>query len=318
MLRTAPRFLLLLPLLASCGCSGGSSDAASGAPLPDLGAVQATSLLGDELRPIVAEGEAHRKKLRQLEEARLAYEAAPEDLDAIIWYGRRLGYLNLYNEAIEIYTRGLELHPGNAKLLRHRGHRYLSLRDFEQATFDLSRALEAIGDSEDELEPDGQPNAKGIPRSTLHFNIYYHLALARWCAGDHAYAHDLFARCLHIAKRNPDLHVAAAHWMYVSARRIEIESKAEEIIREITKDMDVWENHAYLDLVMMYKGDTTAEELLDTTDPTRFATVGYGVGHYLMMNGRQDEAQEVFLRVVEAGNWPAFGTIASEAELAGL
>ena len=36
----------------------------------------------------------------------------------------------------------------------------------------------------DEVEPDGAPNARGIPRSTLQSNIWYHLGLAQYLAGD--------------------------------------------------------------------------------------------------------------------------------------
>lgn len=35
------------------------------------------------------------------------YQADPGDEDAIIWYGRRLAYLSRYNDAIEVYSRGL-------------------------------------------------------------------------------------------------------------------------------------------------------------------------------------------------------------------
>ncbi len=47
----------------------------------------------------------------------------------------------------------------------------------------------------------------------------------------------------------------------------------------------------------------------------RFATVGYGVGSLRLAEGRRDAAIDLFERVMEAGNWPAFGFIAAEAEL---
>ena len=43
---------------------------------------------------------------RNLEIARNNYTNDPDDLDNIIWYGRRLAYLGKYQEAISIYTTG--------------------------------------------------------------------------------------------------------------------------------------------------------------------------------------------------------------------
>ena len=44
--------------------------------------------------------------------------------------GRRLGYLGRYREAIDVYGEALERWPGDPFLLRHRGHRHLSVRAF--------------------------------------------------------------------------------------------------------------------------------------------------------------------------------------------
>src|SRR5258705_11135258 len=40
-----------------------------------------------------------------------------------IWYGRRLAYLGNDKQAIAIYTKGINLHPINARFYRHRAHR---------------------------------------------------------------------------------------------------------------------------------------------------------------------------------------------------
>ena len=47
-------------------------------------------------------------------------------------------------------------------------------------------------------------------------------------------------------------------------------------------------------------------------------TIGYGVGNYHLYNGRRDQATTVFRQVVDKQptQWPAFGYIAAEAELA--
>src|SRR6187402_374842 len=60
----------------------------------------------------------------------------------IIWYGRRLAYLGYYKEAIAIYTKGINLHPDNARFYRHRAHRYITLRCYDNAIVDLKKAID--------------------------------------------------------------------------------------------------------------------------------------------------------------------------------
>jgi hypothetical protein len=47
-------------------------------------------------------------------------------------------------------------------------------------------------------------------------------------------------------------------------------------------------------------------------------TIGYGVGNWHYYNGRRDQARKLFATIVDAHarEWPAFGYVASEAELA--
>ena len=74
--------------------------------------------------------------------------------------------------------------PNEPRLYRHRGHRYITIRKFDLAIADLRKASQLIAGKPDEIEPDGAPNKAGIPRSTLQSNIWYHLGLAQYLAGD--------------------------------------------------------------------------------------------------------------------------------------
>src|SRR5688572_18327456 len=130
--------------LALTGCSifpmwGSSGTGRQNDPRLPPG-VQAISLLGDTLRTIPLSIETRRRYEQQLAESRAAYERAPTDADSIIWLGRREGYLGHFREAIEIYTRGIRLDPYDARLYRHRGHRYISVREFNNAIVDFERA----------------------------------------------------------------------------------------------------------------------------------------------------------------------------------
>ena len=55
--------------------------------------------------------EARRELEAKLSEARTRYEAEPNNPDALIWFGRRLGYLGRFTEAIEAYTTGIRKFP---------------------------------------------------------------------------------------------------------------------------------------------------------------------------------------------------------------
>ena len=150
---------------------------------PDPAPFQAVSLLGDTLRTLPMSAATRARYEAQRDTAWRHYQAAPANMDSLIWYARRLGYLGQLREAIAVYTRGVALAPDNPWLYRHRGHRYLSVRDFPAAIRDLERAAALTQGKPDEVEPDGQPNPAGIPIGTLQSNIGYHLALAYYLHG---------------------------------------------------------------------------------------------------------------------------------------
>src|SRR5262245_57504040 len=106
-------FLLAAFLLPAC----------AGSP----GAREATSLFGKPLARPAITPEQRTKFESDLAAAREAFKADPSE-DNYIWLGRRLGYLGRIHDAIEVYSEGLVKYPKSAKLYRHRGHRFLTLR----------------------------------------------------------------------------------------------------------------------------------------------------------------------------------------------
>jgi tetratricopeptide (TPR) repeat protein len=258
---------------------------------------------------------------QNLAAAKAAYEKAPGDAEAIIWYGRRTAYLGRFQEAIDIYSRGIETHPNDARMYRHRGHRYISIRDFDRAVADLSKAAQLVAGRPDEVEPDGQPNARNIPTSTLNSNVYYHLGLAHYLRGDFQKAADAYRQCMTFSK-NPDMLSATTHWLYMTLRRLERRTEAEALLEPITPDMDIIENGSYHKLLMMYKGANTPESLLAASAEGGLdaVTIGYGVANWHLYNGRKDQAAAVLKQVVEKhpAQGAAFGFIAAERELARL
>jgi len=171
----------------------------------------------------------------------------------------------------------------------------------------------------DEVEPDGQPNAKNSPIGTLQSNIAYHLALAYYLKGDFARAVPVYRQEIADA-RNDDRIVSTAHWLYMSLRRLGRATEAAQVLVPIRRDMNVIENDTYHRLLLLYKGELPVDSVL-TVGPSgemsvTDATGAYGVGNWHLYNGRRAEAERVFRRILAGGQWGAFGYIAAEAEIA--
>ncbi len=305
--RLCVRVAALLGTLVAAACS--SSDTPTATP-------EATSLLGRPLMAPPLADDARSRMEAELAEARLAWDRNPEDPDATIWLGRRTAYLGRYREAIEVFSRGIDAYPDDPRFYRHRGHRYITVRDFDAAITDLERAAALIEGQPDQVEPDGQPNARGIPTSTLHSNVWYHLALARYLKGNFDEAADGWARA-RAAVDNPDNLVAASNWLYLSLRRAGRDGEAAAVLEPIRADLDVIENGSYHSLLLLYKGERRPEDLIDTGAADASGTaVRYGVSAWLVLEGRADEARTMWEAIVEQPDWPSFGHVAAEAELA--
>ncbi len=282
-------------------------------------AVEAISLLGEPLsRPVPAAATLARME-QQRTEARAAWRHTPANADSIIWYGRRTAYPGRFNEAIAIFTEGIAKFPDDARMYRHRGHRYITTRQLDKAIADLERAYELTKDKPDEVEPDGQPNARNIPTSTLKGNIRYHLALAYYLNGDFDKALPLYQEDVAASKGNPDMLVASSHWLYMTLRRLGRNAEAAKVLAPIRKDMDVIENGAYHKLLLLYKGELQPRDLLGdwgNEGNREDITTAYGVGNWHLYSGRRAEAREIFDRIVRArAQWGSFGYLAAEAEV---
>jgi tetratricopeptide (TPR) repeat protein len=234
-----------------------------------------------------------------------------------IWYGRRLAYMGNYKEAIAIYTKGINLHPNNARFYRHRAHRYITLRCYDNAIADLKKAIDLIKDQIDEIEEDGIPNAKNFPTSTLHTNIYYHLGLAYYLKGDNRQALLAWEKCLDIAD-NDDMKVATLNWLNIALRKMGRQKDADQHLKEVAGEMEIIENQDYYDVLLMYKtgDDSKLVEKTQNQQSVSNATLGYALGTYYQLKGDKGKAKELFEKVVAGNQWSSFGYIAAETELA--
>ncbi len=308
MIRFASITLTVLFLSASAATAQMNSSI-----LPDVPeGVQAMSLLGEELRA----GAPNERLLENLASARAEYKSDPDDADNIIWLGRRLGYVQDYRGAIRMFSEGIEKHPDDARFYRHRGHRYISVREFDRAIADLEKAAVLIEGTDDEVEPDGAPNPAGIPVSTLHSNIWYHLGLAYYLTGDLDNALRIYEIAIAQAP-NDDMRVATTHWHYMTLRLLGRVEDAVAVLEPIREDMNVIESMPYHQLCLLYKGEAETGRVL-TANITEAGgdSAMYGIANWHYYNGRTDAAKAGFEEMIEKSGWASFGRIAAESELA--
>ena len=237
----------------------------------------------------------------------------PKSLDRLLDAARARDGLLLYNQAIRMYTQGIERPPDDVRFYRFRGHRYISTRRFDAAVADLERAR------------------KLAPSS---FDVAYHLALAYYMRGEHGAAADEYGRCLGQKESggalpagwrdcasvasNDDARVAMSDWRYRALRRAGRGEEAARLLDTIHEKMEVKENQSYFSALLFYKGLREESQILDPAAAKGVAlpTIGYAVANFHLVEGRTEKACQGFRRAVEDENWSAFGFIAAEVELA--
>ena len=288
-------------------------------PTPPAKDYEAVSLLGTKL----AAGPPDPAAVERYEKARADFARDPSE-ENTIWLGRRAAYVGRYREAVAVYSQGLARFPKSYRLLRHRGHRYLSTRQFVKAAADFEQAAVLVRSVPLEVEADGVPNKAGVPVSNTQFNVFYHLGLAHYLAGDWAKAEAAYRECLAWSK-NDDSVVATTDWLYLTLRRAGKTEAAAKALEAVAPRMNVLENGAYFRRLLMYKGDLAPEALLlpkpDETESelrANAAVYEYGLAQRDLWRGDPGAARNRFEKIIGGGGWPAFASIAAEADLARL
>ena len=307
------RFLKPAGAVAGAGSAAGAvAEGEAGRRVPE-----AMSLLGRPLYAPEMTPEAKAASDKRLAAARDEFVKAPDSADAILWLGRQLAVAGRVREAIDVFTRGAAKFPADARFYRHRGHRYITTRQFDKAVADLGKAAQLVAGKPDQPEPT-TADPKAMSSETLNYATYYHLGLAHYLKGDFEKALDAYRKCLAVAKGNDDQVVWASDWLYMTLRRLGRSDEAAKVLEPIAPGMKVKDDQTYYDRLFMYKGIYAPDDLLRAGgDPVTAATLAYGVANWHLYNGRNDEAKALFERIVNAGgNWMPFGFIAAEAELA--
>ena len=301
-------FLLAILIYTSCN---------SKAPSQNEGDALATvdSIFTTPLGKVFEIPEPSEVTLANYTEAKKKYEANPKDVEALIWYGRRTAYLGQYQQAIAIYTEGITNFPQDARLYRHRGHRYISIREYGKAIADFEKAATLIQGTADQIEPDGLPNAQNIPLSSLHSNVWYHLGLAYYLTHQYEKAYQAYLKCRDSGS-NYDNIVSSTHWLFMIQQRLENPKKADSLLAPIQREGIVIENQAYADLCGLYKGWISADSLAakGAGSPSQDA-MRYGLANWHLYHGDTAQARQLMEGLMEEKAFTSFGYLAAESDL---
>jgi Flp pilus assembly protein TadD len=226
--------------------------------------------------------------------AERALAADPRNVQRFIELGVAQAGARQMREAVQTFTRALAIAPADPMLYRWRGHRNLSVRNFDGAMADLTR---------------------GYGIDSTNYGILYHLGVLRFVRGDFNAAADAFARA---QPRAPDggERAGATDWLWMSLQRAGRGGEAAAMLARHPDSLPA--SNAYVRRLKLYRGEIGPDAVLtprDTGD-VDVATLSFGLGNWYMVKGDSARARELFRRSIQSGGWPAFGFIASEAELA--
>lgn len=229
----------------------------------------------------------------EVQKARAASEADPRSIDKLIALGVAQSGARQFHEAIATFSRGLQMEPNNALLLRWRGHRYLSTRQFDRALADLTR---------------------GAKLDSTIYGIWYHLGVVQFVLGDFAAAARSFAKAQPMAPDAGEL-AGATDWLWMSLARSGKLADAKAMLDRRPDSLAT--TVAYAQRLRLYRGELRPEAVMTPTDTAdvQVATLAFGVGNWYLVQGDSARAKSWFERSVRSGGWPGFGFIASEAEL---
>lgn len=245
------------------------------------------------------------------------FKKTPDNLESIIWYGRSMAYNGLYFEAIKIFSVGLEKFPTSYELLRHRGERYITIRQFDLAVEDLERAAFYSRPAKNELEKDGFSGNHEKSLSNAKFNIYFYLGTSHYLKGDYDKAISSFKKCLTFAD-NKDLLVKITDWFYLTYRKLGNEKAAQTLLLAIDKKTRVKQNVDYLNRLLVYRGNYKADRVLtyaENDDKSLTPILAYGIGNFFLFGGKVEKATQVFELILLNKAWDTLEYIATEVDL---
>jgi tetratricopeptide (TPR) repeat protein len=319
---------LVLALLA-----GTVAFASPAAAQPTGESLQGTSLLGERMvtypgrNANVAPVET---LARAASDAKAAFDA-DMTVDNATWYGRILFYQGYTKESLAVYDAALKRFPNSPKLLRHRAHRYFSLRQFDKSIQDGLRAAKLYEGQpleREKLGPDYFPATPDI----VQFYLYYHLGQAYFAKRDYDNAAKWFTKSGETSMFERDLEnrTASTYWRYLSLARGGRMIEATKLIDDF--DVRLFHLHpkggsdVYFDAIQLFKGNRAANSFFSNTDSGRAfanadataASTAYSLANYHLLMGNRADAKQWLKRAMQIESWSFFARVQAEADWVAL
>ena len=209
----------------------------------------------------------------------------------------------IMREAVEAYSRAIELDPFKGILYRHRGHRHISCWEFEEAAADFVMASRLIPDN---------------------WDVWYHLGLSYFLMGRYEDAAVAYKRCY--ALSNPakaDDFCAITDWRWRTYMRLGRKEDATALLKNLP---DGYEKAAdvcgYTLNCAMYQGKISPEDLMKdrlVDGHLDAITSLYALSNYYYVMGDMDKSNELVdkcLEFADANQWCSFGYLAARVDKA--
>lgn len=302
-------YALSLLLLFSC-----SSPKKEGAEEPVVeSAPETTSFLGKPLYRKQADSLVLMKADSAIEAIRDKGDLNEEDYIAI---SRHLVSTGRFRDAVNNFTEGINKFPNSFKLLRHRGHRYLNLREPDKAIVDLKKAEELIRNEPETWEYDGAGN----PTATYQHQIWYHIGLYHFLKREYNESAVAYEKSLKYTKEGNNI-AGASDWLYNAYQRSGQTDKIPELLKPFTLDFDINEkDYPYYRRLLLFHGVITPEELVDENKPIdEMSLTGvtdlYGLADWYAYKGDAAKANELYEKVSQSNEWAGFAVACAELDL---
>lgn len=227
--------------------------------------------------------------------AQAALAADPRNVQRRIQLAVAQSGFRQFREAIATLSDGLKMTPNDVMLLRWRGHRYISVREFAKARADLTR---------------------GFALDSTNYGILFHLGVLNFAEGRFGDAVKMFTRAQPLAPDGGE-RAGSTDWLWMSLARAGRVQDGNAMLSRRPDSLPAPPGYAYVSRLRLYRGEVTPATLFtpaDTAD-TQVATLNYGVGNWLLVKGDTAGARAAFERSVASGGWAGFGFIVSEREL---
>jgi len=276
-------------------------------PPPDDGR-EATSLAGRPLRS--------RPATPAVEQAVARLNSHPRDVDALLAAGQAHDTVWQFRSAIDAYTRALAVEPTNVRALSYRGQRWISTRQFDKAAADLEQAAQ--------LDPGS-------------FDALYHLGLAYYLRGRFGEAASAFGRCLQAKADGPaqpalghsptearpcgavseGLRFALVSWRYAALLRDGRVAEAQATLASAPAVPEgLTDGRYYAQAVELLRRSPATAIDQPLPSGTAALTLGYPLANAAFVLGDRSKACVALRDLAARDDWPAFGLIAAEADLA--